>query len=167
MVWDQNRRPLLLAFRKTRLTLQWHEGLASNSIYELLEDRRGTSDQRSQWHLRDQPAGASRNRAEDPSHPLSLTLYGISHGLETTQMYGAEKPGGVVTSQGEVWFASRQRPGPRLFEFNSARGSGAGSDRLRAGGRQPAQDRRKFLSLPTTPRSKCTTASFSFARRSR
>ena len=28
--------------------------------------------------------------AEDPAHPLSLTLYGISDGLETTQMYGAE-----------------------------------------------------------------------------
>jgi signal transduction histidine kinase len=48
--------------------------------------------------------------AEDPSHPLSLTLYGISDGLETTQMYGAEKPGGVVTSQGEVWFASNKGP---------------------------------------------------------
>lgn len=46
----------------------------------------------------------------DPTHPLPLTLYGISDGLETTQLYGAEKPGGVVTSQGEIWFASNKGP---------------------------------------------------------
>lgn len=86
------------------------QGLANNSIYEMLEDRKGDF-----WISG--PNGISViNRheldviAEDPSHPLSLTLYGISDGLETTQMYGAEKPGGVVTSRGEVWFASNKGP---------------------------------------------------------
>jgi ligand-binding sensor domain-containing protein/signal transduction histidine kinase len=86
------------------------QGLASNSIYEMLEDRRGNF-----WISGPNGISAISRReldiiADDPTHPLALTLYGISDGLETTQMYGAEKPGGVVTSQGEVWFASNKGP---------------------------------------------------------
>jgi len=86
------------------------QGLASNSIYELLQDQRGNF-----WISGPNGISVINRReldtiAENPSHPLSLTLYGISDGLETTQMYGAEKPGGVVTSQGEVWFASNKGP---------------------------------------------------------
>jgi ligand-binding sensor domain-containing protein/signal transduction histidine kinase len=86
------------------------QGLASNSIYELLQDRRDNF-----WISGPNGISVINRReldaiAEDPSHPLSLTLYGISDGLETTQMYGAEKPGGVLTSQGEVWFASNKGP---------------------------------------------------------
>ena len=86
------------------------QGLASNSIYELLQDQRDNF-----WISGPNGISVINRReldtiAEDPSHPLSLTLYGISDGLETTQMYGAEKPGGVVTSQGEVWFASNKGP---------------------------------------------------------
>ncbi len=86
------------------------QGLASNSIYEMLEDRRENF-----WISGPNGISAISRReldiiADDPTHPLSLTLYGISDGLETTQMYGAEKPGGVVTSQGEVWFASNKGP---------------------------------------------------------
>jgi ligand-binding sensor domain-containing protein/signal transduction histidine kinase len=86
------------------------QGLASNSIYEMLEDRRGNF-----WISGPNGISAISRReldviADDPTHPLSLTLYGISDGLETTQMYGAEKPGGVVTSEGEVWFASNKGP---------------------------------------------------------
>jgi ligand-binding sensor domain-containing protein/signal transduction histidine kinase len=86
------------------------QGLASNSIYELLQDQRDNF-----WISGPNGISVINRReldtiAENPSHPLSLTLYGISDGLETTQMYGAEKPGGVVTSQGEVWFASNKGP---------------------------------------------------------
>jgi signal transduction histidine kinase/ligand-binding sensor domain-containing protein len=86
------------------------QGLASNSIYELLQDQRDNF-----WISGPNGISVINRReldtiAENPSHPLSLTLYGISDGLETTQMYGAEKPGGVVTAQGEVWFASNKGP---------------------------------------------------------
>ena len=84
------------------------QGLANNSIYELLEDRNETF-----WISG--PNGISAierreldSRADDRGHLLSLRLYGISDGLETTQLYGAEKPGGVVTSQGDVSFASNK-----------------------------------------------------------
>jgi signal transduction histidine kinase/streptogramin lyase len=84
------------------------QGLASNSIYELLQDRHGNF-----WISGPNGISIINRReldliAEDPSHPLSLTFYGISDGLETTQLFGAEKPGGVVTSQGEVLFASNK-----------------------------------------------------------
>jgi ligand-binding sensor domain-containing protein/signal transduction histidine kinase len=110
-LWFGTRTGGLYRWRFGKLThFTTVQGLASNSIYELLEDRRGNF-----WISG--PNGISVIRrseldiiADDPTHPLSLTLYGISDGLETTQMYGAEKPGGVVTSQGDVWFASNKGP---------------------------------------------------------
>lgn len=108
-MWFGTRTGGLYRWRSGKLThFTTAQGLASNSIYEMLEDHRGTF-----WISG--PNGISAieredlNRiADDPAYPLSLRLYGISDGLETTQMYGAEKPGGVVTSQGDVWFASNK-----------------------------------------------------------
>jgi ligand-binding sensor domain-containing protein/signal transduction histidine kinase len=110
-LWFGTRTGGLYRWRSGKLThYTTAQGLASNSIYELLDDNKGSF-----WISG--PNGISvisRHEldtiADDPSHPLSLTLYGISDGLETTQLYGAEKPGGVVTSQGEVWFASNKGP---------------------------------------------------------
>jgi signal transduction histidine kinase/ligand-binding sensor domain-containing protein len=110
-LWFGTRTGGLYRWRFGKLThFTTEQGLASNSIYELLEDRNGNF-----WISGPNGISVISRReldiiAEDPSHPLSLTLYGISDGLETTQMYGAEKPGGVVTSQGEVWFATNKGP---------------------------------------------------------
>jgi ligand-binding sensor domain-containing protein/signal transduction histidine kinase len=110
-LWFGTRTGGLYRWRAERLNhYTTAQGLASNSLYELLEDREGNF-----WISG--PNGISvisRHEldliADDPSHLLSLILYGISDGLETTQLYGAEKPGGVVTSQGEVWFAGNRGP---------------------------------------------------------
>lgn len=110
-LWFGTRTGGLYRWRSGNLThYTVKQGLASNSIYEMLEDRKNNF-----WISG--PNGISViNRheldamANDPALPLALTLYGISDGLETTQMYGAEKPGGVLTSQGEVWFASNRGP---------------------------------------------------------
>jgi ligand-binding sensor domain-containing protein len=110
-LWFGTRTGGLYRWRFGKLThFTTAQGLASNSIYELLEDRTGNF-----WLSGPNGISVISRReldviAGDPSHPLSLTLYGISDGLATTQMYGAEKPGGVVTSQGEVWFASNKGP---------------------------------------------------------
>ena len=110
-LWFGTRTGGLYRWRLGKLThFTTAQGLASNSIYELLEDRVGNF-----WISGPNGISVISRReldiiAEAPLHPLSLTLYGISDGLETTQMYGAEKPGGVVTSQGEVWFASNKGP---------------------------------------------------------
>jgi signal transduction histidine kinase/streptogramin lyase len=123
-LWFGTRTGGLYRWRFGKLThYTTAEGLASNSIFELLEDRSGNF-----WISG--PNGISViNRheldiiAQDPLHPLPLTLYGISDGLETTQLYGAEKPGGVVTSQGEVWFASNKGPVRVSVDQSQASGS--------------------------------------------
>ena len=110
-LWFGTRTGGLYRWRFGKLTrYTTAQGLASNSIYEMLSDRNETF-----WISGPNGISAIARReldiiAENPSHPLSFTLYGISDGLETTQLYGAEKPGGVVTSQDEVWFASNKGP---------------------------------------------------------
>jgi signal transduction histidine kinase len=86
------------------------QGLASNGIYEVLEDHKNNL-----WMSG--PNGISAvNRheldaiADDPSRRTAVTLYGVSDGLETIQMCGGEKPAGVLTTQGEVWFPSSKGP---------------------------------------------------------
>lgn len=86
------------------------QGLASNSIYELIEDHTGDL-----WASG--PNGISvMNRheleaaAKYPGSRVPVTLYGISEGLETIQMCGGEKPAGILTAQGEVWFPSSKGP---------------------------------------------------------
>ncbi len=108
-LWFGTRTGGLYRWRSGKLThFTTAQGLASNSIYELLEDGRGNF-----WISGPNGISVIDRReldviAENPSHPLSLTLYGISDGLETTQLYGAEKPGGIVTSQDQIWFASNK-----------------------------------------------------------
>lgn len=85
-------------------------GLASNGIYELLEDGKDNL-----WMSGPNGISAVSRReldaiAEHSSRPVALTLYGVSDGLETIQMCGGEKPAGVLTVQGEVWFPSSKGP---------------------------------------------------------
>ena len=86
------------------------QGLASNSIYELLEDRNGKL-----WISGPNGISVMSRRdlevaADDPTRRVPVTLYGISEGLETIQMCGGEKPAGILTRQGEVWFPSSKGP---------------------------------------------------------
>lgn len=92
----------------TRYTVA--QGLASNGIYELLEDGKNNL-----WISGPNGISTVSRReldaiASHPSRPVALTLYGVSDGLETIQMCGGEKPAGVLTTQGEVWFPSSKGP---------------------------------------------------------
>jgi len=82
------------------------QGLANNSIFQILEDRHGTF-----WLSG--PNGISsiarhdlEITASDRAHRPAVKLYGTSEGLETTQMYGGVQPAGATTASGEVWFPS-------------------------------------------------------------
>lgn len=86
------------------------QGLASNSIYEILEDPRGTF-----WMSG--PDGISSvtrhdldQFAKDPRFRPAVTIYGLSDGVEATQMYGGVQPAGCLTTNGEVWFPSNRGP---------------------------------------------------------
>jgi ligand-binding sensor domain-containing protein/signal transduction histidine kinase len=86
------------------------QGLASDGIYEILEDGKNNL-----WISGPNGISAVNRReldaiADHPSRPVALTLYGVSDGLETIQMCGGEKPAGVLTTEGEVWFPSSKGP---------------------------------------------------------
>lgn len=86
------------------------QGLASNGIYELLEDSNNTL-----WMSGPNGISAVNRKeldaiADHPKRPIAISLYGVSDGLETIQMCGGEKPAGVLTRQGEVWFPSSRGP---------------------------------------------------------
>jgi ligand-binding sensor domain-containing protein/signal transduction histidine kinase len=86
------------------------QGLASNSIYQILEDQRGNF-----WTSG--PNGISLlNRheldavADGLSRHLSVRLYGISDEGGTTELYGGTQPEGCLSSRGDAWFPSNKGP---------------------------------------------------------
>jgi ligand-binding sensor domain-containing protein/signal transduction histidine kinase len=110
-LWFGTRAGGLYRWRDGKLThYTTAQGLASNSIYELVEDPRGTL-----WISGPNGISAVNRReldavAEHSAGRVNLTLYGISEGLETIQMCGGEKPAGLLTTRGEVWFPSSKGP---------------------------------------------------------
>ena len=110
-LWFGTRTAGLFRWRSGKLThYTVAHGLASSGIYELLEDHNHNL-----WISG--PNGISVIRrseldaiAEQRSRSVSLVLYGVSDGLQSIQMYGGEKPAGVLTNQGEVWFSSSKGP---------------------------------------------------------
>jgi ligand-binding sensor domain-containing protein/signal transduction histidine kinase len=110
-LWFGTRNDGLFRWKKSKLTrYTTDQGLASNSIYQMLEDQ-----QDSFWMSG--PNGISLlNRheldqaAENPTQHLSLTLYGISDEVETTQIYGGRQSSGFLDAQGGAWFPSNKGP---------------------------------------------------------
>jgi ligand-binding sensor domain-containing protein/signal transduction histidine kinase len=110
-LWFGTRNGGLYRWQSAKLThYTVAQGLASNSIYELLEDLHGKL-----WVSG--PDGISVMNRRDletivdhPESRVPVTLYGISEGLETIQMCGGEKPAGILTTEGEVWFPSSKGP---------------------------------------------------------
>jgi ligand-binding sensor domain-containing protein len=86
------------------------QGLASNSIYQILEDARGVF-----WMSG--PNGISAvarsdldRAAEHSGFRPAVTLYGLSDGVEATQIHGGVSPAGCLTAGGEIWFPSNRGP---------------------------------------------------------
>jgi signal transduction histidine kinase len=48
--------------------------------------------------------------ADHPEYRPAVTLYGLSDGVEATQMHGGTQPAGTLTSGGELWFPSNLGP---------------------------------------------------------
>jgi len=101
----------LFRWRDGKLThFTSEQGLASDSIYEILEDPRGT------FWISGPDGISSVNRsdldqfAQDSKFRPAVTLYGLSDGVEATQMHGGVQPAGCLTPNGEVWFASNRGP---------------------------------------------------------
>jgi ligand-binding sensor domain-containing protein/signal transduction histidine kinase len=110
-LWFGTRTGGLYRWQSTKLAhYTTAQGLASNSIYEIVEDHSGKL-----WVSGPNGISVMSRRdldlaGNDPARRVSVTLYGISEGLERIQMCGGEKPAGILTSQGEVWFPSSKGP---------------------------------------------------------
>jgi len=110
-LWFGTRGGGLFRWKRGKLTAYTSaQGLASNSIYHILEDHRGRF-----WMSGPNGISSVSRRdldrvAETPSYRPAVTLYGVSDGLETTQMHGGVQPAGCLTAQGEVWFPSNKGP---------------------------------------------------------
>ncbi|HTS12944.1 MAG TPA: two-component regulator propeller domain-containing protein [Candidatus Limnocylindrales bacterium] len=110
-LWFGTRGNGLFRWRDGKMThFTTEQGLASNSIFQILEDARGTF-----WMSG--PDGISSVKrhdldqyAADPKFRPAVTLYGLSDGVEATQMHGGVQPAGCLTLNGEVWFASNRGP---------------------------------------------------------
>ena len=110
-LWFGTRGNGLFRWRDAKMThFTTEQGLASNSIYQILEDGRGVF-----WMSGpDGISSVSRSDldhfAEDPKFRPAITLYGLSDGVEATQMHGGVQPAGCLSTNGEVWFPSNRGP---------------------------------------------------------
>ena len=108
------------------------EGLASNSIYQIIDDHAGRL-----WLS--SPVGVSsvrRAELESAATPVHAVAYGSADGMATSQMYGGIQPAGCRRASGDLWFPSvrgavkldpghlpERRSGPVLIESVSVAGT--------------------------------------------
>lgn len=110
-MWFGTRDDGLYRWKQNRLThYTTAQGLASNSIYKIVEDREG-----GMWLSGPNGISLLHRReldrlADDPSTKLSLTFYGVSDQMETTQIYGGRQTSGCLDGADGVWFPSSKGP---------------------------------------------------------
>ncbi|HEY1946536.1 MAG TPA: two-component regulator propeller domain-containing protein [Bryobacteraceae bacterium] len=106
-LWLGTRGSGLLRYKDGKITrFTTRNGLVSNSVYQIVDDRRGNF-----WMS--SPVGVFSVSREELDGVTSGTLpgihavaYGTSDGMETSQMYGGMQPAGCIRSSGELWFPS-------------------------------------------------------------
>ncbi len=110
-LWFGTRGAGLFRWRSGKLNaFNVAQGLASNSVYQILEDARGVF-----WMSG--PNGISSvarhdldRLADHPDFHPAVALYGLSDGIEATLMDGGTQPAGCLTPNGELWFPSNRGP---------------------------------------------------------
>jgi len=113
----------LFRWRDGKLThFTTEQGLASNSIYEILEDPQGAFWMSGPDGISSVKRGDLDQFAQNPKFRPAVTLYGLSDGIEATQMHGGVQPAGCLTANGEVWFPSDR--GPVRIEPTQTRAEG-------------------------------------------
>lgn len=110
-LWFGTRSDGLYRYKQGKMAhLTTAQGLASNSIYQILEDHKGNF-----WASG--PNGISLLKREEldeaadgSSQHLSLKLYGVSEDVESTELYGGTQPAGCLGLHDDVWFPSNKGP---------------------------------------------------------
>jgi ligand-binding sensor domain-containing protein/signal transduction histidine kinase len=106
-LWLGTRGGGLLRFRSgSVLRFTREDGLLTNTIFQILEDRRG------KFWMSTSSGVISADRKEldaaaDGSKPsIHVIPYGTAEGMATSQMNGGFQPAGALTAAGDVWFPS-------------------------------------------------------------
>ena len=98
------------------------EGLAGNSISQILEDARGNLWMSGPTSISSVPRSELDRSADAPPYHPAVTFYDISETMDTSQLNGGIQPAGCITGKGEIWFAGSRGPvrvtpdGPRAAE---------------------------------------------------
>ncbi|MCU1237001.1 MAG: histidine kinase [Candidatus Solibacter sp.] len=83
-----------------------HEGLLSNSIFQVVGDGAGSLWMSGPLGLSAASIGDLNAAAEGRTDSIAVLAYGTGDGLESTQINGGVQPSGCMSSDGELWFPS-------------------------------------------------------------
>lgn len=84
------------------------QGLASNSIYQLLADHHGRFWMSSPNTISSIPIEVLDTASLTPGLHLPVTIYSMPYGADNAQLYGGRQPSGCLGPQGDVWFPSNK-----------------------------------------------------------
>jgi ligand-binding sensor domain-containing protein/signal transduction histidine kinase len=110
-IWFGTRNTGLFRYRSGKLShFTTDDGLASNAIYQILEDATGRF-----WMSG--PSGISLFRRADldahvdsPGRPLAVTFFSLAELSGSVEIYGGTQSSGAITPDGGVWFPSSRGP---------------------------------------------------------
>ena len=86
------------------------QGLASNSVYAILEDRRGRFWMSGENGVAVISIADLEKLASAPQTHLSQRFFPVSEGGELTPLYGGTLPAGAMTPEGNAWFPTSKGP---------------------------------------------------------
>lgn len=86
------------------------QGLASNSIYSILDDARGRFWMGGANGVQVLAIADLEQPGNDPRRYLSHRFFSVSEGGELSPLYGGTQPAGVMTPEGEAWFPTSKGP---------------------------------------------------------
>jgi ligand-binding sensor domain-containing protein/signal transduction histidine kinase len=110
-LWFGTRAGGLYRWKNARLShFTTREGLASNSISQILEDARGDLWMSGPTYISSVPRSELDRSADSPPYHPAVTFYDISDTMESSQLNGGIQPAGCITSKGEIWFAGSKGP---------------------------------------------------------
>lgn len=121
VIWFGTRDHGLFRYRSGELTqFTTLQGLASNSIYQLLEDRFDQLWISSPNSISSIPLTAFETSSHDAVGQLAVTTYDMPYDAGGAQMYGGRQPSGCIGKDGTLWFPSN-KGAVRIYPERAAR----------------------------------------------
>jgi ligand-binding sensor domain-containing protein/anti-sigma regulatory factor (Ser/Thr protein kinase) len=106
-IWFGTRDHGLFRYRDARIAqFTTAQGVASNSIYQLLEDRHGQLWMSSPNTISSIPLQSLDTAAPENELHLAVTSYEMPYDADSAQMYGGRQPSGCIDRDGGIWFPS-------------------------------------------------------------